>query len=1544
MALGEGTAIVVSGNVSDVAGNAAEAFTKDGFVLKDTIAPSIDSVIVSADDVINSSDTLSAVAVSVSTTGVEDGQVVSLDIGGVTAEVAITSDGFDGTVDLLALGEGTAIVVSGNVSDVAGNAAEAFTKDGFVLKDTIAPSIDSVIVSADDVINSSDTLSAVAVSVSTTGVEDGQVISLDIGGVTAEVAITSDGFDGTVDLLALGEGTAIVVSGNVSDVAGNAAEAFTKDGFVLKDTIAPSIDSVIVSADDVINSSDTLSAVAVSVSTTGVEDGQVVSLDIGGVMADVAITNNGFDGTVDLSALGDGTAIAVSGNVSDVAGNAAEAFTKDGFVLKDTIAPSIDSVIVSADDVINSSDTLSAVAVSVSTTGVEDGQVISLDIGGVTAEVAITSDGFDGTVDLLALGEGTEIVVSGNVSDVAGNAAATFTKANSVIKDTEAPSIDSVSIDASDNTIYIVGDTIEVTITASDNDTGLVFSTKTFNGNTLDNGVENDNDGVTDNGNGTYTTTYTVADGHDDVDAGEAVTIALEYTDAAGNAAAGTYTLDTNLPSGTSIDANLPAISSITIDDGSYGIGDSVTVRIQAGDSEQGLTLKGDVDVDGNTDGTFNGQKLTGFYHVIGGKYEATYTVQPGDASVADGGYVATNIILADSAGNESETNTSIKLSGAYIDTEKPVITSVSMSRGTYKIDDDILLYIEISEVDISNTDLIVENTIYFNDQQLTDFSADPDDEKVYTATYTVTESDTDGKAGDNLSANIVLTDPAGNDSDPITQVTLPDKVTIDANRPVITALTISEDNIVNTTKDSDIDAVPFSISITGIETTDSVVALAVNSLNTTATYDSNSTTDSVTTFTFTGTIDLSSLSSDTTTATASATDAAGNAAIDFTAELLNDTTAPTIVTSGTDTSANEASTATLDASNSSDDLSGIASYAWKQVESGGTALQDSSTALTIDSNTSASTTVTTPAITDDTTQNLSFYFTVTVTDKADNNATSDVLTLTVTNTYTTPTITASPVGAPNFDQISLSWDADTSLSYSLYRSTNLDCANDLGSITNIASCNDGVIYIEGGNEPSISIDDSDTASITDTGLEFFTTYYYWLEAKLSSDEVVSLSSEQAITNSGPVLNDTGITGGGDYPSGFDNHNGLADGADGAICNGGYLVDDSGNVIADPDNHSGNSTFIAFDDEDCEVGRDATLNDDSDGNAAFVFTKLDISGNVTTSTTIGDWSCVLDHTTGLIWEVKTNDNTLRDRDESFTWYNSSTAEGTPSSQDTADFVEYVNGNAEVNSGNGLCGQTNWRLPTVRELVGISDFSTYEPVVDTSYFPNSRTGAFEWSWTADLNSDTVNLPGYAWLYSYYTGSTRSGGNSLGTTSNSFYVRLVSSSEAVKSYFNDYSADGGRYTDHEDGTVSDNRTGLMWMKCIYGQAHNSDDNSCGGTGAGAGGTWQEAFAKAAAINEGVGTFGYTDWRLPNMKELLSLVDLSSFQPPINQAIFPNTDGQSQWTSTLSAQDGGDAALAVGLGADPEFGLLGKTTTTTRVRLVRDITTTDASNEAN
>ena len=651
--------------------------------------------------------------------------------------------------------------------------------------------------------------------------------------------------------------------------------------------------------------------------------------------------------------------------------------------------------------------------------------------------------------------------------------------------------------------------------------------------------------------------------------------------------------------------------------------------------------------------------------------------------------------------------------------------------------------------------------------------------------------------------------------------------------------------------------------------------------------------------------------------------DGATSSPASVTVEVLDNNTnnsAPEIVISSElNPTVDEASTVSLEASVSDSD-GYVATYSWLQTDTTGTTLiaDTADDYITLTGADTASGSFTAPAILDDSINSNTYYFILSVIDDDGSQNLSDLITVVVSNTYKTPAITAS-TSAPNFDQLSLSWTLTDGLTYDLHRSSASDC--DLSATSN---CADYQLYA--------ALDLSGGAQI-DSGLDFFSSYYYWLEAKYNGTAVSLSSTPTEANTTGPQLNDTGITAGGDYPSGFDS-------LGGGVCNGGYLIDDNGDVIADPDNHSGNSTFIPFDNEDCELGRDAddTLNDDSDGNAGFSFTRLNEDGSEYTGS--GDygtdpWACVLDNVTGLIWEVKTNDNTLRDRDEGFTWYDpdNTTYTGTESSQDTADFVEYFNGNTEVNSGNGLCGQSNWRLPTVQELVGISDFSTYAPVVDTSYFPNARTGAFEWSWTADLNSDTENYPNFAWLYNYETGSTRSGSNGLGATINSRYVRLVSSSAAVKSYFNDYSSDGGRYTDHGDGTVSDNRSGLMWMKCIYGQAHNSDDNSCGGTGAGAGGTWQEAFAKAAAINEGVGTFGYTDWRLPNMKELLSLVDLSSFQPPINQDIFPNTDGQSQWTSTLSAQDGGDAALAVGLGADPEFGLLGKTTTTTRVRLVRD-----------
>ena len=72
----------------------------------------------------------------------------------------------------------------------------------------------------------------------------------------------------------------------------------------------------------------------------------------------------------------------------------------------------------------------------------------------------------------------------------------------------------------------------------------------------------------------------------------------------------------------------------------------------------------------------------------------------------------------------------------------------------------------------------------------------------------------------------------------------------------------------------------------------------------------------------------------------------------------------------------------------------------------------------------------------------------------------------------------------------------------------------------------------------------------------------------------------------------------------------------------------------------------------------------------------------------------------------------------------------------------------------------------------------------------------------------------------------------------------------------------YTDNGDGTITDNVTGLMWEKLSDdGSVHDWNDAY----------TWSDAFnVKIAALNSAGGFAGYTDWRLPNVFELQSIVD--------------------------------------------------------------------------
>jgi len=109
---------------------------------------------------------------------------------------------------------------------------------------------------------------------------------------------------------------------------------------------------------------------------------------------------------------------------------------------------------------------------------------------------------------------------------------------------------------------------------------------------------------------------------------------------------------------------------------------------------------------------------------------------------------------------------------------------------------------------------------------------------------------------------------------------------------------------------------------------------------------------------------------------------------------------------------------------------------------------------------------------------------------------------------------------------------------------------------------------------------------------------------------------------------------------------------------------------------------------------------------------------------------------------------------------------------------------------------------------------------------------------------------------------------------------------------YSAYMPSYTDNGDFTVTDNRTGLMWKKCSKGQ---TNDSTC--TGAASTNIWSAVLTQCTSLtNPG----GYTDWRLPNVRELMSIVDYSVGSPSIYAAHFPNTVASYYWTSTSYVSD--------------------------------------------
>ena len=104
----------------------------------------------------------------------------------------------------------------------------------------------------------------------------------------------------------------------------------------------------------------------------------------------------------------------------------------------------------------------------------------------------------------------------------------------------------------------------------------------------------------------------------------------------------------------------------------------------------------------------------------------------------------------------------------------------------------------------------------------------------------------------------------------------------------------------------------------------------------------------------------------------------------------------------------------------------------------------------------------------------------------------------------------------------------------------------------------------------------------------------------------------------------------------------------------------------------------------------------------------------------------------------------------------------------------------------------------------------------------------------------------------------------------------------------SGGAARFTDNNNGTITDNITGLMWKKCTIGLS---------GSGCTSGSATSMDWSTALNTCEADFTNGHVDWRLPNRIELLSLVDIRSTvsNAAIDPTYFPNTVKDNYASST-------------------------------------------------
>lgn len=249
-----------------------------------------------------------------------------------------------------------------------------------------------------------------------------------------------------------------------------------------------------------------------------------------------------------------------------------------------------------------------------------------------------------------------------------------------------------------------------------------------------------------------------------------------------------------------------------------------------------------------------------------------------------------------------------------------------------------------------------------------------------------------------------------------------------------------------------------------------------------------------------------------------------------------------------------------------------------------------------------------------------------------------------------------------------------------------------------------------------------------------------------------------------------------------------------------------------------------------------------------------------------------------------NDGTIRDNMTGLVWQ-----------KDMGEKLSFDEAIQKVNVVK-LAGYNDWRVPTIKELYSLIQFSgsvkgqkALDPFIDTAYFSQP---------IGDVTSDEREIDAQTWTRTEYVGKTMKNDDTV------FGVNFIDgrikgypkynprTGEPNKMYFRlvrgnkDYGKNN--FVDNGNGTISDIATGLVWQQ--------ADSNN--------GLNWQDSLQYAKQSTLG----GHNDWRLPNAKELQSIVDYTrspetsgsaAINPMFKISNIANEGGEQDypyyWTST-------------------------------------------------